>query len=504
VDRFLAGHGAKKLRIVILAEKVDEELRQRLRERLGRKAVERTVLLRTGTPLRVDHLERVAYRDAAVVILPGAGFGERDPGLVDSMVIKTLASVSGFAGESGSDPPDAVAQIFDGRRVDVANRAYGGNSEVVATDALVSRLVAQCVRHRGLWSVMSGLFTHSEDNSIYVRPVEGRAGNRFCDLRGRYSSAVLLGYVRPALRRPVLNPAPDTVLEEGDRLVFLARRYRDCVEGRDGVADLPSVDTEQLLRQPTDGTRRLLILGWSRKVPALLRELAKFRDDAFEIDIVSRMSVEEREAGITRYDSPISGMAVRQIEARLNMPGALEKLQPENYDHIIILASEMLAEKEHADAVSVVAALTLRGIFTGNSQKPGVIVELLDEENRHLFRGGDEDVMVSPEVVSYVVSQTALRRELAWIFWELTRPWGGQIVLREAGSYIDGDGPVTFLDAQRAAAKRSEIALGFRRPDGNVLQLNPDRDSEWTVGPGDEVVVLTSISEPDGVKRPGG
>jgi hypothetical protein len=234
-------------------------------------------------------------------------------------------------------------------------------------------------------------------------------------------------------------------------------------------------------------------------VPALLRELGRYGDDAFEIDIVSRASVEEREAGIAQYVSSTSQAKARQIEASFSTPGVLEGLEPESYHNIIVLASEMLEEKEHADAVSVVAALTLRGMLVDRSRRPEVLVELLDQENLHLFCGGHEEVMVSPMLVSYILTQVALRRELAWVFWELTRPWGGQIVLRKADAYIGADGPVRFGDAQRTAAAHGEIALGFRRPAGDEkgLVLNPDRDTEWLIEPGDEVVVLTSIKEPE-------
>jgi Mn-dependent DtxR family transcriptional regulator len=72
VERFLARHGARKLRIVILAERVDAALTAQLRERLGALWNDRQVLLRSGSPLRLEHLERVALQEAAVLILPGA------------------------------------------------------------------------------------------------------------------------------------------------------------------------------------------------------------------------------------------------------------------------------------------------------------------------------------------------------------------------------------------------------------------------------------------------
>ena len=190
---------------------------------------------------------------------------------------------------------------------------------------------------------------------------------------------------------------------------------------------------------------------------------------------------------------------MRQIEASFSTPGVIEGLEPGSYDNIVVLASELLEEKEHADAVTVVAALSLRGLFADEAKSPRVLVELLEQENEYLFQGGSEDVMVSPMVVSYLVSQVALRQELASVFWELTRPWGAQMVLRRADGYLEAEGPVRFPDVQRAAAEFGEIALGYRRPGDpqSGLTLNPDREIDWSIEARDEVVVLTRIDEPN-------
>ncbi len=499
VERFLARRGARDLRIVIMTDWVDSARLGQLRDMLGPVWDARSVLVRSGTPLRVDHLERVAFRDAAVVILPGSGFAERNPERVDALTIKTLASISRFASESGTAPPLAVVELFDARRVEVASQSYQGPSEAIAADGMVSRLIAQSVRHRGLWSVMSELFMVNEGNAIYMRPVEGQTGATFRSLCRRFPKAILLGFIRPGKRRPMLNPDPETVLKADDLPVFIARSFDDCVPGLDEAIGPASETATEVLRTPSGGARRVLVLGWSRKVPALLRELDRFGDDLFEIDIVSRTSLEVREAGMAWQGSWSSRGKVKQIEASFSIPGVIEGLEPATYQNVIVLASELLEEKEHADAVSVVAALTLRGLFPDETQRPEVLVELLDQENEYLFQGGTEDVMVSPMVVSYLVSQVALRQELASVFWELTRPSGAQIALRRADGYLGAEGSVRFQDVQRAAARYGEIALGYRRPTDpqSGLALNPDREIEWSVEPEDEMVVLTMIDEPE-------
>ena len=85
------------------------------------------------------------------------------------------------------------------------------------------------------------------------------------------------------------------------------------------------------------------------------------------------------------------------------------------------------------------------------------------------------------------------------MFEELSRPRGAQIVFRLARQYLAANGPVRFEDLEHAAAARGEIALGLRRSRGSDagIALNPDREAEWTLADGDEVVVLTSQASPN-------
>jgi hypothetical protein len=495
VRRFLERHGARGLRIVILSERVDPDRIQELRERLGSLWDDRRVLLRAGTPLRIDHLERVAFREAAVLILPGADFAERSPEAVDAEAVKTLLSVSTHA--EGSVPPLAVAELYDGRRAAVARRAYAGEVEVLPADDIISRIIVQSVRHPGLFRVFSELLTLGDGNALYVRKIEGQAGARFGDVRGTFPKAILLGTVRPGDRRPALPPDPETVLQDEDRLVFVARSFEDCAlretrpEGLPTGAASPPPDSHE--------RRRVLILGWSRKVPALLRELARYGSDAFAVDVVSLTPLAQREKALARHGAAPASDHVRQIEAGFSDPDVLEGLEPGRYDNIVLLASEWQSEEKQADVITVLTHRMLCGLLRDEGRRPEILVELNDEENRFLFRQDQEDVIVSPLWVSYLLSQVALRRELEAVFEELSEPWGAQIVFRLAREYGEADGPVRFEDLERAAAARGEIALGLRLgrgPDAG-LALNPDRQAEWNLRDGDEVVALTSHADPD-------
>jgi hypothetical protein len=495
VERFLARHGARELRVVILAERVDAALIADLRERLGALWNDRQVLLRSGSPLRLEHLERVALREAAVLILPGADHAEHNPDAVDAQSVKTLMAISKHVSDAGAVPPLAVAEIFDDRKAAVGARAYAGDCEILAADEVVSRLIAQSVRQGGLCDVFSELLTLNVGNAVHVRPLDAEAGAPFGHLRSAFPRAIPLGIVRSADGRPALDPDPETILRDDDLVVLLARRFDDCAPQETRPASFP-ISSAATLPPALEGRRRVMILGWSRKVPALLREFARYGADAFEIDVVSSTPTSERDEAIGRQAPAAGSEHVRQIEASYTLPGVLERLEPQRYDNIVLLASERLADEEKADATTVFAYLMLRGLLPREAPGPRIFVELLEEENLFLFDRNLEDVIVSPLVVSYLLSQVALRRELGSIFTELSRAWGAQIVLQPAEDYLTTNGPVRFGDLDRAAASRGEIALGFRLTQGGLV-LNPERETDWVLAAGDEVVVLTSYAERD-------
>jgi ion channel POLLUX/CASTOR len=499
VRRLLRARGARTLRIAILADEVTTALSIELQDRLGSLWNERQVILRTGSPLRIEHLRRVDFMRAAAVIMPAADFRQGGPGQADTRAIKTLLSMTNQAQARDSDAlPLAVVEIFDARKMRVARQAYGGPIEILGSDAIIARLLAQNVRHRGLSHVYGELLTHGHGNEIYVRDGSQFAGAAFHELPGRFPRAVLLGLVRPEgdTFRPLLNPPADTVLQPGDRLALVSHSYANT-EPAEGVASQPAIRDES--RRPPRLSRarplRVLVLGWSHKVPALLHEFDSYADEPFEIDVVSTAPVAIRETALGRYDFTAERVTVRQIEADYTTPSVLEKAGPEGYDTIVLLGSDRLGSGEESDARTIMAYLLLRDLLP-ESGRPNVLVELLDAGNNSLFRGRRGEVIISPVILSHMLAQVALRRELRAVFDELFGPGGAEIMFRAPADYtLSGD--VGFSEIAAAAQLRGEIALGVRPREGREARgggvaLNPAPDRRFELDVGDEIVVLTT------------
>jgi ion channel POLLUX/CASTOR len=533
VRRFLRHHGARSLQIVILAEEVTPALRQDLREQLGELWDERRITLRTGSSLRTEHLERGDFRNAAVILIPGTDFGAGGSVNLDARTIKALLSIDaasmgkggGLAGHRDSAPPRGaksseddrpyvVAEIFDSRKRALAKRAYGGPLELVSSDAAIARLLAQNLRHPGLSHVYNELLSNGEGNEIYLPEAEELVGHPVEDLHAAFPHGVVLGVVRPEGHRirPHLNPGPGFRVEPGDRIAVMAPSWGD-VRGpfRRAPAPLPRGARES--PPPHEGTRRILLLGWGHKAPALLRELGTYADQRFEVDVLAQLSPERRESQLNRYGLTDQRVPVRQLEGDYTVHSELLRLDPLSYDGIVLLGSDWLPTGPEADARTILGALLLQEITQKRERRPGILVELLDPENVTLLGRGGLEVVVTPMLVSHILSQVALRRELRAVFDELFTAGGAEVVFRP-GQGLGLDGLVGFTDLQRATCARGETLMGIRLTAGPTegsgeasgegsggsgdgagaggLFLNPSRDLRWPVE-ALEVVVLATL-----------
>jgi hypothetical protein len=503
--RFLVRHGTRGLRVAILADEEPAPLLRELRERLGPDWDERQVILRSGTPLRLEHLRRVDFLHAAAILLPGADFAD-DEASSDTQVIKTLLSMANPPAVRRDRPalPLVVAEVADANKTPIAHRAYGGRIELLTSDAIVSRLIAQNVRHPGLSHVYEELLTHGHGSELYVRELPAFAGHPLHMLHGSFPDALLLGVARPdgASFQPFLNPPASFTIADGDRLVLLAREY-------DQTAPAPSPPSSPSAPLETGGApdrrpsapreRRVLLLGWNHRVPALLREFDSYPDERLHVDLLSLVPTDERERLMERYGTRLDRVTLTHIEGDYNAPPDLRRVEPETYDSIVLLGSDWLESGTESDARTILGHLLLREMLP-EASGVGVVIELLDPENLSLFRHRSTEVLISPLVLSHMLAQVVLRPELRAVFDELFGPAGAGITFGAAPAYGCEGENVRFRDIQQRAAERGAIALGVRRApraprDGSAdapaeVWLNPPKTYAWTLGPHDQLVLL--------------
>ncbi len=420
--RFLASRGARDLRVVVLADLSGEnDILPQLQNALGELWSDWSVILRHGSALKMEDLERVSYDKAAVVILPGADFGADSPGAADAEALKTLHAIYRHAQETGMSTPLMVVGLYVSGRQVIAQKAYGADTEIVIPEELLSQIVAQSVLQPGVWDVYAELFNMNVGNAVYIRQNDQPGGKEFGELQRMFDRAALIGQIPANGGPPLLSPGHQHRVPAEDKLVFIARSLADCEARHSKVkvtnGDWPPYADKTAGESP--GEKRILVLGWSRKAPGLLDALIRQSSGKAALHNVGLSPIQKREADLRNWAESINTDSVRFTEANFLMPHVLESLEPWEYDNIIILARERLGDEAFADAATVTACLTLEYFLEDHKQKPWVTIELVEEENAYLLEGRGYDIVLSPVIISYMLSQVALERELNSVFTEL-------------------------------------------------------------------------------------
>ncbi len=534
LQRFLAAHEVRALRIVVLADEVDAGLRFTLRHHLKDAWSEDTVTLRSGSSLQPEHLRGLDVSRAAVVIVPGSDFELGGAELTDARVVKTLltlrqvfaADLANRAGEASGaaddeDGPNVVVEVFDPLKAPIARSAMPERLEVVASEAVISRLISQSVRHRRLARVFLEILSHRTGSSIYVREVPAARGSSPLSLQRALRGAVVIGVLRRngqasspagggsahAAAGPIaiLNPEPNLVLEEGDAIVFLASSYDACVPDMSLVTGLP--DRGELPPRPTPSSaaHTILVLGWSYKIDSILVELGSSETEQFDVTILSKASAEERTTFLETAGYDRERVEVRHVEGDYTTLAGLESVNPDTFDSFVFLASAWMHSSEEADARTILGYVLLRSTLRPRPQAPEILVELLDPANSTLFPESGDALLVSPRLTSHLLAHVALRPELNAVFEALFVAGGAEVTLRSASEYGVAGSEATFRDLQDRAYSRGEIALGVllrskcdatsgavsrSGPRKVTLRLTPPSETSWQFGEADEIVVL--------------
>ncbi len=512
VRTFLRRRGASRLQIVILAEEVTQELTHDLRTFLGPHWNGRQITFRSGSPLRMEHLQRVDFLNAAVIILPGGEFGEDVLAYPDGRTVKALLSMKNSAklrAAAWEEMPLMVAEIHDFHKSVIAQTAYGGPIETLESDMFTARLMAQIVRYPGLSHIYQELLTHEEGNEIYLRRYPELKGKTVREAFALFPDAVLLGLYRDDNRRfYALTTTLDEVLGSKDRLIMIApgsRANNLLSTNQNSVADcLPESIPVLPPTTSTNSLRRVLLLGWNSSTPTLLGTLNSHADENYEVTSLSLITTAERQKRLARLGTDVSRLKLHNIQGEFTSAAEVAALAPSGFDNIVIFASEWLETAGESDARTVLGFLVLNAIIESNpsKQRPKILAQLMNEANTALFPEDQCETLTSPVVLSHLLAQIALQRTLRGVFEELFGPEGAEIFFRPSTAYEWGAASpetISFAEIQHITFMKGEIAIGLRFADqaainGGIL-INPPRNQRWKLTPNDDIIVLQDVAE---------
>jgi voltage-gated potassium channel Kch len=483
-ELIIASANKKHSCIVILAEKGKVEMEDAIRGKIPKTGRTR-IVCRTGSAIDMADLQIVNPDDAAsfIVLSPDA---TDDP---DSHVIKTVLALTNNP-QRQNRRYHIVAELKSKKSMEVMNLIAPDEVRPVLVDELIARITVQTCLQAGLSVVYNELLDFGGDE-IYVHREPGLEGRPFRDALLAYDKCAPLGVCRKD-GGVVYKPAFDSRIEPGDRIIVIAEDD-DKIVLRGGSPPAPNAEAIVQREHAPPRQKRTLVLGWNRKGIMIIDELDAYVAPGSLIVVVADTEAARGEIG--KRSTARKNVQVEFQRADPSDRQVLDELDVGSYQHIIVLAYDHIGPQE-ADARTLVSLLHLRDIAKIANRSFSIVSEMLDIRNRELAEvTRADDFIVSDRLVSLMLSQMAESRDLTLT--DLFDAEGSELYLRPAADYVTPGKPVDFYTVVESAARRNEIAVGYRlsslagdRAMQYGVVVNPVKSQSVTFSETDRILVL--------------
>ena len=484
-ELIIANENQKSAKVVIMADQdkvfMEDQIRAHIKDRKSTK-----IICRTGSSLDMTDLDVVSPHNAkAIIVLSPAN------DFPDISVIKTVLAITNSRNRR-AEPYHIVAEIKDSTNLEAAHLVGRGEALFVYSGELIAQVTAQACRQSGLSVVYTELLDFAGDE-IYFKEEPALVGKTFKEALFAYDNSSIMGLLE-SNGRVVINPPMDAVLQEGSRLIAIAEDDDTIVlSGKsDFDIDTAAICSGELAPQAAEKT---LILGWSEKITAIVRELDKYVPAGSDLLVVDyRDGLEQRAEAIA---GELTNQTIRVCRGDITDRKLLEHIDIASYDNLILLGDTQ-THIQQADAKTLIALLHIRNISDERGVTFNVVSEMFDQKNRELAEiTKADDFIVSDNLASLMLSQLSENAELKRVFDQLFGSAGSEIYLKPVTDYVEQGAEVNFYTILESAAARGHTALGYRRAEFAYdvdkmygVNLNPIKSQSFTIAKEDKVIVL--------------
>ena len=477
----IANESRRKPVIVILSERDKVEMEDEIREKIPDLRGTR-VICRTGSPIDIGDLALSSHaRARSVIVLSPEG---DEP---DSEVIKSLLALTHDLYDD-EPTPRVVAEIQDPQNLEAARMVGRARTVLVDKRETIARLIVQTARQSGAAAVYTELFDFDGDE-VYFHDDASLATATFAEARHVYESATVIG-LADSDGSVTLNPQADTPIG-GLALVVIAEddsALRNPVRSA-AVIDLSAISDDEPIPQAAS---RSLVIGWNERAASVVRELDAYAEPGSQVLILTEFGNPEL--------PPLVNLTATVGYGKTAERSTLERWSIGDLDQIIVLCYSDQLPAQRADARTLVTLLHLREIIGERDagDRPAIVSEMLDDRNRALAQVTHvDDVIVSDEILSLMLSQLSEDARLEHVFGDLLDADGSEIYLRPVSQYVNVGRDVNFATIVESASRRGETAIGYRvaalagdptRAYG--VHVNPRKSRSFVTDVADRVIVL--------------
>jgi len=497
----IANESEKDACVVILADKDKQEMDDVLRLRVPDTATTR-VVTRSGDVSTLTNLAMVSLESCGSVIIlancDDTDSAERKA-TSDAKAIQTVLATMG--NEIETDEFSVVVEIFNPTHREIVQSSFPDHVITVNTSDILAKLLVQTSRSVGL-SVVYNEILSFDGCELYFFDAEWGDCN-FGEIAYRFSDGVPMG-IRNADGKIFMNPSCIQRMAPNDEVLILADDD-STIE----FLDKPVVTPAEHMLSGTRHEQRIereLMIGWTFKSAAIIREFADYISHGSEIQVLLKRPTEEQIAEINALNQELGSVEVGLLQKDCLSIEDLLSVKPFEYDNIIILAGNKSGD-DHFDAArvdseNIVTLLLLRRVFSqypAESANTKLITEILDSQNDALVaKAGVQDVIISNRLVSMIMAQISESRDIQKVYDDIFQEDGSEIYLKPANLFFDTlPKEVTFADMMAIAQKRDEVCIGVKikalendKESNNGITLIPEKNTSYTIKADDSLVVL--------------
>mmetsp|Transcript_47335 Transcript_47335/g.135729 ORF Transcript_47335/g.135729 Transcript_47335/m.135729 type:complete len:905 (+) Transcript_47335:31-2745(+) len=521
--------------IVILANRQEVDMRLAVQMHMRSEGLKcYGISYRRGEPTDRTELMKVSAQFADDILIMGSGESVHSS---DQQIISTLLALGALPGVSKLHG-DVFAEIQTNQSVTVAKTILPAVEGIVARYA-VNRVLVLRALVSSIGFTYLELVSFRRGNDLYIKKVPSRlVGVAFRDMWELFEESVVIGVLPLCVGclRPEITFYGDRELEDGDKLVLLARSMRAASRwargklshiGRNrtssplgkalqmagsGIdAELVQADGQLLLGPQAVGPKVVLMIGCPIDFPNILEALDCYSATGSEVHVLSPKSLEWRRQTLSDYFGSDDMDALwRRIFVRhyVGSPTSLHSLEglPLAQTTSVIILAEPTTDYEAplaVDSRNLTTVISLRGLLSKarGSKKVKVVTELMDpktsqvlERNAGIRQLGS--FVYSNAVTTGVFAMAAAEKCVYTVLKDLVDPAGdgGNIVAASMHGFIKDTEELNFLELRsRVWETCGGILLGWRRMSCRYPDLNPRNKEErliWHRHSSDELLIL--------------
>lgn len=346
--------------VVVLASRPNEFLQKEVSYMSSDEVKSTQVVVRSGSPLRVQDLEVASARTArAIIILADNEVSAEES---DAVVMRTVLALSAFESLDGH----VVAELRDVDNQDHIQLISRHNIECVVAHDFIGRLMIQCARQPQLADVIESLYGFNDDE-IYMEKWPALVGLSFAQVSRAFDFAIPIGVKRGD--SVTVNPSDPWafVIQPEDEIVVIAEDNDTYAP----VADLHAIETpprpQKIVSSMPDPQRpqHFLFLGWRRDVMDMIRFLDDILSAGSTLTIMSMLPVTQRLTDLAENGRRLDlhSLALHHVVGNHVSRRQLARLPLCWYDAILILSEKSQEAKVLAtDSLSCASLVLVRDI----------------------------------------------------------------------------------------------------------------------------------------------